>query len=485
MALSQQHAPESTVYRHFFAGTWRLTTGGMQLDSIDPSTEEVIGSFPRAEAEDVGQAVEAADAAAPAWRALSPAARASHLNEFADRLDDHLEELARLDTRDSGNPIGAMRADVRSGAKQVRAFAGLASELRGSTAQNGTDQVSYSLLEPFGVVGRIIPFNHPLKFAAAKIAAPLLAGNSVVLKPSEQTSLSALRMAELIEDVFPPGVVSVVTGLGAEAGHALAAHPRVPRVAFTGGVPAGQSVLHAGAKSIKSISLELGGKNPFIVFPDVDIEDAVAAAIKGMNLVRSQGQSCQSTSRLFVHREIHRDFVDRLASSMEALRVGDPLDEDTDVGPVAFREHFERVLGFVEAGKQEGANLLVGGNRAREPGFFIQPALFTDVTNDMSIARNEIFGPVLSVLEWSDVDDVIRQANDSDYGLTANIWTNDFQAAHHAAHLLEAGYVWINGKGKRVPGTPFGGYKRSGLGKESSLEEVIGYTQEKVVALSL
>lgn len=471
--------------RMYIDGSWRASSDGAVLRSVDPSTEEHIAQFPDASSSDVDDAVQAAGRAASQWAALSPLKRAGHLEAWAVRMQEHERELAEIDAVDSGNPVRAMVDDVRGACREIRLFAGLASEIKGDSVLHGREQFAYGLREPYGVVGRIIPFNHPLKFAAGKTAAALVAGNTIVLKPSEHTSLSALRLAELSQDILPPGVFNVVTGRGEQAGAALASHPGAPRIAFTGGVGAGKAVLRAGAEHIKHVTMELGGKNPMIVFPDADPVKAAQAAVKGMNFARSQGQSCQSNSRVFVHAEIRDIFIRELVDLVKGLTVGHPLDAGTDLGPVAFRAHYERVLGYVRQGREEGATLLTGGTAARDVGFFIEPTVFADVEPSMTIALEEIFGPVLSVLSWQSYEDMIAQANDTTFGLTANIWTRDMRMAHLTAHRIEAGYVWINGSGSRVPGTPFGGYKSSGLGKESSLEEILEYCRHKVIAVGL
>jgi betaine-aldehyde dehydrogenase len=474
-----------TDARMLIGGEWRASSDGATLPSINPATGEEIARFPDATEADVDDAVRAAREALPAWRSLSPTQRGERIRALADRVAEHEDELATIDTMDSGNPLAAMLGDVRGAVRELRQFAGLVSELKGASVLNGADQFAYELREPYGVVGRIVAFNHPLKFAAGKAAAALVAGNTVIVKPSEQTSLSALRLGELTEGILPPGVFNVVTGRGLGAGAAIAAHPGIPRVAFTGGVPAGRAVLRAGAESIKHVTLELGGKNPMIVFPDADPAQAAAAAVKGMNFARSQGQSCQSNSRIFVHEEIREAFTAEVLALVNRLRVGNPLEAGTDMGPVTYRDHYERVLGYIDAGRREGARLLAGGEPLPGPGLFIRPTVFDEVDPAMTIAREEIFGPVVSLIGWTDHETVIAQANDSSFGLTANIWTRDLVLAHRTAHRIEAGYVWINGSGTRVPGTPFGGYKQSGLGKESSLEELLGYCQHKVIAVGL
>jgi betaine-aldehyde dehydrogenase len=460
---------------------------GARLEAVNPATEQVLATVPDAGPADVDRAVRSAASAAPAWRGLGWARRAALLRRLAERIAENADELARLDVADSGNPLRGMQQDVQGAVEEIEYYAGLASQTGGTTVPTGDDMLAYTVREPYGVVGRIVPFNHPFKFAAGKVAAPLATGNTVVLKPGEQTSLSALVLAGLAAEVLPPGVLNVVTGRGSTAGAALVAHPDVPRVAFTGSVPSGRAVLRGAAELIKHVTLELGGKNPIIVFPDVDPAKAARAAVAGMNIARCTGQSCGSTSRLFVHDDVRGPFLDALAARLDELVVGDPMDERTDIGPLAFRAHHERVMGFVHAGVRDGATLLYGGRRppgfAR--GFYVQPTVFTDVEDGMAIAREEIFGPVMSVLSWTDWDDVVRRANATPYGLTANVWTRDVDVAHRTARALEAGYVYVNGQGRRPTGSPFGGWKTSGLGKENGLEELLSYTREKTVAVTL
>lgn len=469
----------------FIGGRWVDSSGGQRLESIDPTTEETIATFPDGTAEDVDDAVEASQGAFGAWSAMKPLERGKVLMRLANVIEEHTDELAEMDAVDVGNPKNAMEGDVAGACREVRMYAGLVTELKANSSVNGAEQFSYGRLEPYGVVGRIIPFNHPFKFAAGKTASALAAGNAVVLKPPEQASLSALRLAQLTEGILPPGVFNVVTGRGSRVGAAIAAHPGIPRVAFIGSVPTGKAVMKAGSDHIKHVTLELGGKNPMVVFPDVDIDDAVANAVRGMNFARSQGQSCQSTSRVYVHQDIRSEFVDRLLGVVGSMTVGDPLDEGTDLGPLAYRAHYERVLEFIQSGIDEGATLLTGGRADLDPGYFVKPTVFGDVTQDMKIAREEIFGPVMAVMEWADVDEVTAFANDTPFGLTASIWTRDISAAHRMAHDIQAGYIWINGSAKRVPGTPFGGYKSSGLGKESSLEELLSFCRTKTIAVSI
>lgn len=468
-------------------GEWVPAASGAVLDSIDPTTEQILATIPDGDDDDVDRAVSAARQAAPAWRALGWRRRSALLRELSARVAEQAEALARLDVRDSGNPLSGMRTDLSSTCDEIDYYAGIASQTGGTTGPPDATTMSWTEREPYGVVGRIVPFNHPFKFATGKSAAPLAAGNTVVVKPSEQTSLSALELARIASDVLPAGVLNVVTGRGATVGAALVAHPDVPRIAFTGSVPTGRAVLRGAAEEIKHVSLELGGKNPIVVFPDVDPVRAARAAVAGMNIARCTGQSCGSTSRLFVHDDLREPFLDALVARLSELRTGDPMDETTDVGPLAFRAHYERVMSYVQSGVHDGATLLHGGTRpaSMARGFFVEPAVFTDVDDAMAIAREEIFGPVMSVLSWRDWDDVVARANDTRLGLTANVWTNDVSTAVRTARALEAGYVHVNGSGRRPTGMPFGGWKHSGLGKENGLDELLSYTREKSVTVTL
>jgi betaine-aldehyde dehydrogenase len=483
--MSTVTTTDDSARRMFVGGDWVDADSGTTVQSVDPSTEEPIGLVPCASAADVDRAVRSAQAAAPAWAETPWTERAALLRSLAARIQDVAEELAQLDTRDAGLPLTGSRGDVRAAVNELVHFAGIAGELKGQTLPPSGAQLASTHREPYGVVGRIIPFNHPFKFAASKCAAPLMAGNTVVLKPSEHTSLSALRLAALTQDLLPAGVLNVVTGPAA-TGAAIVGHPDVPRVAFTGSVPSGRAVLRAAAEHIKHVTLELGGKNPMVVFDDADPRRAAAGAVAGMNLRRSMGQSCQSNSRILVHRSRKQEFLAALADVVDGLRVGHPREETTDLGPLAFREHYERVLAYVDAGRREGARVLTGGGRpASLPrGYYLEPTVFVDVEPRMRIAREEIFGPVMVVLDWDDEDEMVELANAVDYGLTANVWTNNLGRAHRTAQRLQAGTVWVNGDGRKPLGTPFGGFKHSGLGLEGSLEELVSYTRSKSVVVN-
>lgn len=471
----------------YVGGKWVSASNDAVVECINPATEEVIGYVPDAGSEDVDHAVRVAEDAAKDWAQVPWATRAACLRDFADAIDCRRDELGLLDTLDSGNPVSSMRNDVSSAAAEIRYYAGLASELKGSTIPTAGDTVSLTERVPYGVVGRIVPFNHPFKFAAGKAAAPLAAGCSIIIKPGEQTSLSALKLGEITEGIFPPGVVNVVTGRGATAGEALVSHPGVPRIAFTGSVPSGRRVAESGARYIKHVTLELGGKNPLIIFPDVDPVRAAKAAVAAMNMSRSMGQSCGSASRVFVHEDISAAFTEALVETVACLKVGDPTKPDTDMGPLAFLNHYTRVMELIASGVQDGATLAHGGHRPEwaRVGYYVEPTVFTDVKPGMRIAEEEIFGPVVCVLTWGDYDAVVEQANATEYGLTANVWTNDISMALRTARALDAGYVYVNGTGRRPQGSPFGGFKLSGIGKENSLEELLSYTREKTITITL
>jgi betaine-aldehyde dehydrogenase len=473
-------------YRMLVGGEWTDAGDGEVIESVNPATEEAFATIPHAKAADVQRAVEAAQEGFREWRSYDWVRRARAMRELAARMAERAEEFALLDVADTGSTITGMRADAQRAPGVFHYFAGISSELKGTTYEAPDNVIGSTVREPYGVVGRILPFNHPYRFCS-KVAPILAAGNSVILKPAEATSLSALAFAELTLDVLPRGVVNVVCGLGSTAGAALVEHPDVPRIAFIGGVATGKAIARAAAEHMKRCSFELGGKNPMIVFPDVDVARAAEGCVKGMNLVGAMGQSCQSNSRVFVHDSIHDRFLEEVVRRVEALTLGDPMDEAIDMGALTSESHYRRVLSFIESGKEQGARLLTGGSRPAhlDKGYFVEPAVFADVDMDMRIGSEEIFGPVISVFRWSDWDDVVARANSLRFGLTANIWTNDLTLAHRTARAVQSGLVWVNGEGRRIPGTPFGGFKESGLGRESDLSELLSYTQEKYIQIHL
>jgi acyl-CoA reductase-like NAD-dependent aldehyde dehydrogenase len=466
-------------------GELRLARSGETIDAINPATGETIARFPRCRAEDVDDAVRAAKTAFPAWRAAGPQERAARVRALADAIIEHAEELALLDVAENGSPIREMRSDAHAAAASLRYFAGLALELRGETIPGDDGHLDYTLPEPFGVVGRIIPFNHPLMFAGGKIAAPLIAGNTVIIKPSEHTSTSALRLGELAQEILPPGVLGVVTGYGDEAGDALVTHRDVRRLAFIGSAQIGRMIQQrAASEVVKTVTLELGGKNPMVVLPDADFDLAIEGALRGMNFTW-QGQSCGSTSRLLVHRSIHDRFVEELAERIGSLKSGWPADETTDTGAIVHRRQYEKVLGYLDIGRQEGARVVVGGGPVDDPalagGMFLRPTLFDNVAPDSQLAQEEIFGPVLAAMPFDTYDEAIAISNSVSYGLTASIFTTDLRTAHRFARDVEAGYVWVNNVGRHFPGAPYGGFKDSGVGREESLDELVSYSQTKNV----
>jgi betaine-aldehyde dehydrogenase len=462
-----------------------LASDGGTIDVLNPATGQLLTKVPAATAEDIETAYQAASAAFPAWSRAHPLERGKALRDLADLIEEHGDELAALDVMDNGSPIKEMRKDVDIAAAQLRYFAGLVSQVRGETIPSGDGRLNYTLRQPYGVVGRIVPFNHPLMFAAGKIAAPLAAGNTVIMKPSEHTSLSSLRLAELISDVLPPGVMNMVTGWGHTAGDAMVAHPGIRRLAFIGAETTGRAIVaRAMGVNVKHVSLELGGKNPLLVFPDADLDLAVEGAIRGMNFTW-QGQSCGSTSRVFVDRAIHDEFLERLVAAVEPLKQGAPDDWTTETGSMINQAQFDKVQYYVNLGKEEGSQLVLGGQHRTDgdmkDGLFISPAIFSGVDPNSRMAREEIFGPVMAVMPFSGYDEGLALANDTDLGLTAAVYTKDLTVAHRFANDVEAGFVWVNDSSRHFIGAPFGGYKNSGIGREEDIEELESYTQVKNV----
>ena len=487
MTLSE--APRVRIDQQLLiGGEWLDSVSGETFETRNPATGELLATVASANDQDVDRAVDAAWRAAPEWRRRGPRERAALLELVARRLEAEGDRLAYLDSADGGNPLQGMRRDVRSAVDYIRYMCGIALELKGQTIPVARGVLDYTLRQPYGVVGRITPFNHPLMFAAQKIAAPLIAGNTVVLKPSSLAPLAPLEFARAIAHLLPPGVFNLITGSGERSGAPLVRHPRVKRIAFTGSVETGQQLARDAADSgIKVLSLELGGKNPIIVLPDADIDRVAAAAATGMNLDWTLGQSCGSTSRALVHASVYDAFVDRVRAKFESLRIGIPTDAATELGCLVSQAQLDKVERYVALGRAEGAQLVCGGMRPTEErlarGFFYRPTLFAKVDPSMRIAREEIFGPVFSVLRWTDEAEMLSIAHDVPYGLTANIWTNDLRAAHRLADEIEAGYVWINGDGRHFTGAPYGGYKASGIGSEESLDELLSFTQTKNVAV--
>ena len=482
-------APTDVLPRNrqlYFNGDWH-SAGGKMLELFNPATGASLGEVAQATAGDVDAAVKAAKAAYRVWRNVAPAERAKILRRIAEIVRANARELALIDAIDGGNPVHEMLGDVANAAAQLDFFAGLVTEMKGQSVPLGRDSVNFSVREPRGVIGRIIPFNHPFMFCAAKSAAPLAAGNTVIVKPPDQAPLSSLRFAELIEGLLPPGVFNVLPG-GRDAGAALASHPDVAMISLIGSVQAGRAVMKAGADTIKPVLLELGGKNALVALADADPDEVAAAVVAGMNFIWC-GQSCGSTSRAFLHESIHDAVVERIAERVKHFRPGDPSDPATTMGAIISGQQLDKVMGFIADTKAEGAKLLCGGGRPQDPalakGNFVEPTVFTEVTPAMRLAREEVFGPVLAVFRWSDEASMLETVNSVEYGLTCSIWTNDVRDAHRLAAEVQAGFVWINEVSRHFLGTPFGGYKQSGLGREECLEELLSYTQEKHIHVNL
>ena len=464
----------------------RMLVGGELVDSKEtfedecPSTGEVLTEVPIASPEQVDDAVAAAREASEAWREVDVFERRKRVEEFADLLLEHQDAITNLDVADNGSSISRMKFDVEKGANNLRYYAGLATELKGETIPTGPENHDFTQREPYGAVAGIIPFNHPAMFVCEKIAPAVVAGNGVVIKPSEFTPLSALYIGALVEqsDIFPEGLINVVTGF-AETGAALTEHENIGLISMVGGVETGKAIMRSASKHLAPVLLELGGKNPFVVFPDANRE-RVVDGLQGAMSLPWQGQSCGSGTRLLVHEDAYDDVVPPLVDRVTGLTIGDPFDESNTMGSVVSEPQFEKVLDYVQQAKDEGAEVLAGGGVRDEhdAGYFLEPTVFS-VTPEMTIAREETFGPVLSVLTWSDYDEMVELANGVDYGLAASVWTNDLNSAHRAADDIEAGYIWVNQHGRHYVGAPFGGYKESGIGNKEDLGELLDHTRVK------
>jgi len=468
----------------YIGGDWVAPAEHKSFVSINPSNMDKLGDIPAASEADVDRAVTAAKGAFREWSRVPIKERARCLVLLAERIEKHADELALMDAVDSGNAIVGMRGDMTWTADSLRYFAGLITEIKGETSSQGPRHINLTRRQPYGVVAKINPFNHPFRFCAEKAAAPLAAGNCVIIKGSEQAPLSSLRLGELCEGIFPKGVVNIITGDGA-TGAALVRHSDVRRIGFVGSIPTGRAIAREAASGLKRVSFELGGKNPIIIFPDAEPKKAAAAAIKGMNMNR-QGQSCSSTSRVFVHSSLHKAVTEELVKQAEALPIGVPWLKENDVGPIVSQRQHDRIMDFIASAQSEGAKLLTGGGKPADTslhrGLFIAPTVFDAVTPAMRIGREEIFGPVMSVLTWDDYEDMLAKANGLEYGLTAAIVTNDLAKAMETADRIEAGYVWINSNGRYL-GAPYGGWKQSGIGEEECFDELLSYTQVKNINL--
>ncbi len=469
-------------------GKWVPAKSGKTFETLNPANEEVLALVAEGDKADVDEAVRNARKAFEEgkWSTMGPHQRTRFLLKIADLIDQHADELAELETLDNGKSISESRnMDIPGAAETFRYYAGWATKIYGETNPSDPGMFSYTLREPIGVCGQIIPWNFPLMMASWKIAPALACGNVVILKPAEQTPLTALRLGELIlEAGLPESVVQIITGFGPGAGSSIAEHPDIDKVAFTGSTEVGKLILKASAGNLKHVSLELGGKSPNIIFPDADVQAATFGSMLGIFM--NQGQVCCAGSRVFVQESMYDQFTDSLSKMAQGLTVGNPLDPNTRMGPLVSKEQHDRVLGYLKAGKEEGANAKVGGAAGnQERGYFVQPTVFTGVKNSMKIAREEIFGPVASAIPFKDENDAVFQGNDTTYGLAAAVWTRDISRAHKVARALKAGTVWINTYGMVDPVASFGGYKQSGFGRELGKHSLELYTQIKQVYTKL
>jgi aldehyde dehydrogenase (NAD+) len=466
---------------------WLPSESGKTFATVNPATGEEICQVAEADAADVEKAVKAARAAFEGpWRKLRASERGRMLHRLADLIEKNADQLARLESLDNGKPISIAKAvDVAKTVACYRYFAGWADKVQGKTIPIDGDFFCYTRHEPIGVIGQIIPWNYPMLMQAWKLAPALATGNTVVMKPAEQTPLSALRIGELIVEAgYPEGVVNLLPGFGPAAGAAIARHMDVDKVAFTGSTEVGRLIMEAAAKSnLKRVSLELGGKSPNIIFEDADLDEAVEGAHLGLFV--NQGQSCCAGSRVFVEEKIYDQFVEKSVARARRRRVGDPLDPGTDQGPQVDATQFDRVMGYIESGRSEGATLACGGERVGDRGYFIQPTVFADVQDHMTIAREEIFGPVMSVIPFKDVEEVITRANRTHYGLAAGVWTRDIKKAHAVANGVRAGTIWVNCYHVLDTRAPFGGFKQSGIGRELGEYGLQEYTEVKTVTVKL
>jgi len=487
VAPKSKKGPEVRQTECFIGGRWQPAQSGRTFETVNPATEEVIANVAEGDAEDIDQAVKAARKAFDQgeWSKMDARDRGKLLYKLADLIEAEVDELAALETLDNGKPIRDSRAaDLPLTIDCLRYYAGYADKIHGQTIPVRGNYFTYTRREPVGVVGQIIPWNFPMLMVAWKWGPALAAGCTIVMKPAEQTPLTCLRMARLAQKAgIPDGVINVVPGFGPGPGGALVKHAQVDKIAFTGSTEVGKIIMRDAAQTMKRVTLELGGKSPNIVFDDCDLDAAAAGAHFGLYF--NQGQCCCAGSRLFVHEKIYDKFIEKMAAMNKTRKLGDPLDPATEQGPQINKEQFDKIMGYIDSGKREGAECVTGGNRFGTKGFYIEPTLFTGVSDEMTIAKEEIFGPVMSVLKFKTIDEIAARANNTTYGLAAAVWTRDIAKAHAMAAKLRAGTVWINCYDVFDAAAPFGGFKQSGIGRELGEAGLSNYTETKTVTVAL